>query len=76
MKKLITIITIIIALASCATIDNYEFGDITRKLIEKKKEYCQATNRIEREAILTLIRTVEPTWVPVCTYPFGLLLDE
>jgi len=65
MKILITIMILTI-LSGCKTLENYEFGDFSRKAIEKKKQYCSEENEAERDLILFAIHKFEPAWIPVC----------
>jgi len=53
-----------LALTSCA---NYQFGDITRSVIELKQNYCTEEKASERAIILFSIHLIDPAWVPACT---------
>lgn len=66
MKAIVLLLTILI-LPGCETLKNYEFGDITRKVIELKQEYCSEQNADARALTLLAIHVIDPYWVPVCT---------
>lgn len=57
-------LALILTLSACA---GYQFGDATKKYLELKASYCAEESILERAIILTAIRKIDPTWIPVCT---------
>jgi len=73
MKKL-TILLILILLSSCAALENYEFGDITRTVVSAasqvlalKAEYCAEINTEARATLLYTVRLLDPSYDGICT---------
>jgi len=70
MVKILILILLAILLAGCKTFGNYEFGDFSKKIIEKtieeKNRYCSEENEAERALILFAVHKIDPLWVPVC----------
>jgi len=66
-------VCLILMLSSCKTLENYEFGDVTRtyvsvanQLISLKLEYCAEINTEARATILSMIRLLDPSYNGVC----------
>lgn len=68
MKKFIFLLTLLI-LPGCETLKNYEFGDVARRVIELKNQYCSQENADARAATLLAIHAINPGWIPVCVTP-------
>lgn len=73
MKITIIAVLLMTMISGCKTMDNYEFGDVTKtalnaanKIIQLKAEYCAETNQLERQMILTTIRLVDADYDGVC----------
>lgn len=58
------LILLTLFLPGCA---GYQFGDATVRYLELKASYCAEESILERAIILTAVRKIDPTWVPVCT---------
>jgi len=65
MKYLALLITLTL-LSSCAALENYEYGDITDRVIELKEDYCADDNAESRTLILLAIRLLDPGYDGVC----------
>lgn len=64
---------LVMFLTGCSTIENYQFGDITRaalsvksKLSAMKATYCNEVNEEARDVLLSLIQHREPEYRGVC----------
>lgn len=72
MNKLIIAILILLS-SSCKTLENYEFGDVTRtavsvanQVISLKAEYCAEINTEARVTLLYAVRLLDPDYDGVC----------
>jgi len=61
--KHLMLLSIILIASGCA---NYKFGDITKKLVTLKANYCAEENVTERALALAAVHLIDPTWIPVC----------
>jgi len=72
MKNLAIVLTLIL-LSGCKTLENYEFGDVTKsaldtaaKIVKLKVDYCAETNQLEREMLLMTIRVIDTGYDGIC----------
>ena len=71
--KLLAITLTMLLFSGCA---NYQFGDISRKLITMKQNYCAEQNIEARALTLLAIHAIDPQWIPVCMILEPTTLDN